>query len=182
MMIYIELTEANRLAVAEINAEREAVEKAEAEELRALAFEAELERLLEEGATRFEIQQAQAQEQFEVRQEALNEQLSQGLISQEMYNARWKQLTRERANAEEKIEKAVADNKLDVTQKVLSQLSNIIGKESAAGKAIAIAQGTMDTYKAAVAAYAAGSSIGPAGVVMGPVKCRVGSSGRYCKR
>ena len=165
-----ELTEANRLAVAEINAEREEVEKAEAEELRALAFEAELERLLEEGATRFEIQQAQAEEQFEVRQEALNEQLSQGLISQEMYNARLEQLTRERANAEEKIEKAVADNKLDVTEKVLSQLSSIIGKESAAGKAIAIAQATMDTYKAAVAAYAAGSSIGgPAGVVMGPV-------------
>ena len=165
-----ELTESNRLAVAEINAEREAVEKAEAEELRALAFEAELERLLEEGATRFEIQQAQAQEQFEIKQNTLNEQLAQGLISQELYNARLEQLTRERANAEKEIERAVADNKLDVTEKVLSQLSNIIGKESAAGKAIAIAQATMDTYKAAVAAYAAGSSIGgPAGVVMGPV-------------
>ena len=165
-----ELTESNRLAVAEINAEREAVEKAEAEELRALSFEAELERLLEEGATRFEIQQAQAQEQFEVRQNTLNEQLAQGLISEEMYNARLEQLTRERANAEQEIEKAVADNKLDVTEKVLSQLSSILGKESAAAKAIAIAQATMDTYKAAVAAYAAGSSIGgPAGVVMGPV-------------
>src|SRR5690606_2649490 len=52
----------------------------------------------------------------------------------------------------------------------LSHLAAILGRESAAGKAIAVAQATMDTYKAAVAAYAAGSSIGgPAGVVLGPV-------------
>ncbi len=165
-----ELTEANRLAIAEINAEREAVEKEEALELRALQFEEELERMLEENATRFEIEQEQAREQFEVRKNALDEQLQQGLISEELYNARLEQLTRERANTEEQIERAVAQNKLDVTQSVLSQLASIIGKETAAGKAIAVAQATMDTYKAAVAAYAAGSSVGgPAGVVLGPL-------------
>ena len=49
-------------------------------------------------------------------------------------------------------------------------MAQIAGKETAAAKAMAVAQATMDTYKAAVAAYAAGSSVGgPAGVVLGPL-------------
>ncbi|MFP9098906.1 hypothetical protein ACLI09_07620 [Flavobacterium sp. RHBU_24] len=59
---------------------------------------------------------------------------------------------------------------MNIAQGWLSNLSAILGKESAAGKAVAVAQATIDTYKSAVAAYAAGVSLGgPVGLVMGPV-------------
>ena len=61
----------------------------------------------------------------------------------------------EKAQAERKkqIEQAVQQNKLDLASQTLSNLANIAGKESAAGKAFAIAQATIDTYSSAVAAY-----------------------------
>ena len=151
-----ELSEANRIAIAGLNAEREAVEKEEALELRALEFEEELERMLAENATRFEIEQAQANELFETKQAALNEQLEQGLISQELYNARLAQITRERAKAEEQIEKALAEQKLDFALGVLDAAANVIDKESKAGKAIALAKAGINMYQGISAGVALG--------------------------
>lgn len=151
-----ELTEANRLAIAELNKEREEVEKQEALELRALEFEEELERMLAENATRFEIEQAQLNEQFQVRQNALEEQLSQGLISQELYNARMEQIARERARAEAQIEARLAQQKLDFAMGLLDAAGAAIDKESKAGKAIAIAKAAMNMYQGISAGVALG--------------------------
>jgi len=53
---------------------------------------------------------------------------------------------------------------------MLSSLNTLAEEGSALSKGVAIAQATMSTYQAAVAAYAAGSSVGgAAGLVMGPI-------------
>lgn len=78
----------------------------------------------------------------------------------------------EKANAEAKKvrDKAVADNQLNVASQTLSLIGALAQEGSALAKGVAVSQATMDTYKGAVAAYAAGSSVGgPAGIVLGPV-------------
>jgi len=67
-------------------------------------------------------------------------------------------------------DKAVADNQFDVASQTLSLIGGLAKQGSSLAKGVAVAQATMDTYKGAVSAYAAGSSVGgPAGVVLGPV-------------
>ena len=62
--------------------------------------------------------------------------------------------TKERyAKDQEKIEKLKMDTTLNVASSTLNSLSSILGTETAAGKAAAVASATIDTYKAANAAY-----------------------------
>lgn len=83
-------------------------------------------------------------------------------------------ITRASAIAQSKIESAKLNAKLQGYSAVAGGIAQIAGKETAVGKAAAIAQTTISTYQAATAAYAAGSSIGgPAGVVMGPLMAGV---------
>ena len=51
-------------------------------------------------------------------------------------------------------DKAVADSKMAVGLQALNVMSDIVGRESAAGKALAVAQATMNTYQAATNALA----------------------------
>lgn len=71
------------------------------------------------------------------------------------------------AKEEKDIRKEVMDNKLQLASTTLSSLSSIMGKESAAGRAMAIAQATIDTYKSAVAAYSSMSVIPVVGPGLG---------------
>jgi uncharacterized protein with PIN domain len=150
------LTEANRIAVAELNKEREQVEKEEALELKALEFEEELARMLEQGATRFEIEQEQLRQQAEERKAALDAQLAEGLISQELYDAKLLQLKRQTAEAEKKIEEALFKEKLALSTQLLDAAAGAVNKESKAGKAIALAKAAINMYQGISAGVALG--------------------------
>lgn len=79
---------------------------------------------------------------------------------------------RRKKEAEEQMatDKAVQDNKFNVASQTLDLIGSLAKEGSDLAKGVAVAQATMDTYKGAVAAYAAGSSVGgPAGLVLGPV-------------
>lgn len=107
---------------------------------------------------------------YEAEIEKLKERRDQGLITQQQYEALELDQKRKTQDSKDAIEATALDNKLNLAQMGLSNMATILGKESAAGKAVAVAQATIDTYKAAVAAYAAGVSVGgPAGLVLGPV-------------
>src|SRR5690606_23892250 len=151
-----ELKEANRIAVDELTKEREAVEKQEAEELRAIEFELDLQRMLDENATRFEIEQAQIQEQFAVQKSALDEQLRNQEISQELYNAKLQQLQGQRTQAEIKNEKALTEEKFKLATDLFSAASSFIDKDSKAGKAIALAKAGINMYQGISAGVALG--------------------------
>lgn len=56
---------------------------------------------------------------------------------------------------------------IDIASSMFGSLSSILGEESKAGKAFAVAQATIDTYKAANAAYAAMSGIKFVGPALG---------------
>lgn len=69
------------------------------------------------------------------------------------------------------IERTVQDNKLELASNAFSQIASILGEESAAGKAVAIAATTIDTYRAAQSAYTGmvAAIPGPVGIALGAV-------------
>lgn len=73
------------------------------------------------------------------------------------------------AQQEEQIRAEVESNKIQLASQTFGNLVTILGKESAAGKAVAIAQTTIDTYQAAVAAYKAMAGIPVVGPALGAV-------------
>lgn len=154
-----ELSEANRIANKEIDDEREAIEKQERAELRAIEFEEELLRLQEEGATKFEIQQAQLDEQRELELQKLAEQRDQNLLSEELYQAKLNKIDadykRSKSDFELQNEKALAEQRINLAQNLFSALGSIIDKNSSFGKALAVSQALINTYKGITAALAA---------------------------
>lgn len=77
------------------------------------------------------------------------------------------------ANKKKLIEQTVQDNKLQLASQTLNNLSTLLGKESAAGKALAIMQTTMDTYRSATAAYASLAGIPIVGPALGGIAAGV---------
>tara|TARA_R110000764_G_scaffold32191_2_gene73193 strand:+ start:174 stop:2060 length:1887 start_codon:yes stop_codon:yes gene_type:complete len=66
-------------------------------------------------------------------------------------------------------EKMNANEKLGIAADTFGNLSKVLGEESAAGKAMAVAQATISTYLGATKAYTAMLSVGPAGPVLGAI-------------
>jgi hypothetical protein len=85
---------------------------------------------------------------FEYRQELLQMSLDAGTLSQEEYNKKYKDLS----DARIKVDEAEAQAKINNAKSIgdtLSQLSDLIGKETAAGKAAAVAAAAINTYASA---------------------------------
>ena len=59
--------------------------------------------------------------------------------------------------------------KLGIASDTFGNLSKILGEESAAGKAMAVAQATIQTYLGATKAYTSMLSVGPAGPALGAI-------------
>ena len=66
-------------------------------------------------------------------------------------------------------EKMNSKEKLGVASDTFGQMSTILGKESAAGKAMAIAQATIQTYLGATKAFTSLSGMGPMGPALGAI-------------
>src|SRR5690606_4896601 len=126
--------------------------------LRAIEFEEELIRLQEEGATRFEIQQAQLAEQQALELEALNARREEGQISEELYNARLNNIRDKYARASEKAqlenERALAQQRIDIANTMFSAIAGLVDQNSAFGKLLAISQAVMNTYQGITKALA----------------------------
>jgi hypothetical protein len=82
----------------------------------------------------------------------LKESYKNGLITEKAYN----EGVEANANARMEIDKKESAAKVENAMKIsalLSGLSDVVGKETAAGKAFAVASATIDTYLAATKAY-----------------------------
>lgn len=98
----------------------------------------------------------------------LKEQFDKGLITEKEYNAGLKELSNER----QEIDKKEAENKeklLNGLSSIFKNASELAGKQTAAGKALAIAGATIDTYQSATAAYKSLAGIPVVGPSLGAV-------------
>jgi hypothetical protein len=69
----------------------------------------------------------------------------------------------------DKAEKEAKENNLKKISELLGNLSDLVGKQTAVGKAFAIAQATIDTYLGATKAYSALANIPVVGPVLGGI-------------
>jgi hypothetical protein len=84
-------------------------------------------------------------------------------------NGKLKGLLAKKADDDVKIEKLTTEQKLDLASQAFGNLTAILGEESKAGKAAAIAQTTIETYKGATAAYASLAGIPVVGPALGGI-------------
>lgn len=138
-------------------------------EKRALETEAELLRLESDSWGKFEAEKIIEDAQFEEKKTKLAEQRAQGLINEENYQLALDNINKEHAKANEEIERLKNEYKLQVASQTAGNLAKIAGEETAAGKAFAIAQTTIDTYQSATSAYKSLSGIPIVGPILGAV-------------
>jgi hypothetical protein len=112
---------------------------------------------------------------YQVKLEAINKERAlleelkaNKLISEEDYVARKKVLAKAEVDIDTKKQEALAQNAEKISS-LLGGLSNLFGKQTAAGKAFAIAQAVIDTYLSANKAYASLSGIPVVGPALGAV-------------
>ena len=106
--------------------------------------------------------------------ELLNERLlkSDEELRNNIKDSEQKALNEKEANAIREIEyrKRVKDFTIELAFQTAGLVGSLAEEGSNLAKGAAVAQATIETYKGAVAAYAAGSSVGgPAGLILGPV-------------
>jgi len=79
------------------------------------------------------------------------------------------EVVKKSAKDEMKWEDMTQDQKLNKVKNTSGEMSKILGEESAAGKAFAVTQATIDTYQGATAAYASMAKIPYVGPVLGAI-------------
>jgi hypothetical protein len=101
-------------------------------------------------------------------EQALKEAFAKGAITQDEYTKRITASSKARRELD-RVEKASAVEKTKLIGDALGQLSNIVGQDTIAGKAFAIAKATIDTYQSAVAAYKSLAGIPVIGPALGAI-------------
>jgi hypothetical protein len=133
---------------------------------------AELDKEIAKNSTKFDIERGL----LDKKDLLLKESFDRNLINEKEYNAGVEANAKARAD----IDKAETQAKIENAQKIsglLSGLADVVGKETAAGKAFAIASATIDTYLAATKAYQSMSGIPIVGPALGAVAAGVAIAG-----
>jgi len=119
--------------------------------------------------TEFERRAIVLDQQREIETQKLEEQLANGLISQENYQKALENLEKEHAQKSSDIEYEKQSYKNQIAIQTLGNLSKLAGENSKAGKAFAVAQTTIDTYQSAISAYKSLSGIPVVGPALGAI-------------
>jgi len=148
------VNEENRIANEQLAIEREASVKEKA------LLDLENQKVANEENFLAQAEIEKAQNEIKRQQEIADAEQTGADIS--LINAKYAQMN-------EDIEKSVQANKVQLASDAFGSLATIFGAESKAGKAAAIAQTTIDTYKSATSAYSALSGIPIVGPVLGGI-------------
>lgn len=116
-----------------------------------------------------EIEAGNFEAQLEIEKQRLEIQRQQELAEAEKTGADKALINEKYAQIEKDIEAEKQSFKLSIASQTFANLATILGKESAAGKAAAVAQTTIDTYQAATAAYKAMAGIPVIGPALGAI-------------
>ena len=93
-----------------------------------------------------EFRLAELDKQYTEEKASLDKMLSDGIISEIEYNNASLELSRDKANKEKQIEDIVSTEKLNVISDTLGSVSDLLGKNTTAGKAFGLAQALINTW------------------------------------
>lgn len=118
------------------------------------------ERRAMDEANRKEVEMAEVSNQYEMRQLQLDAQYAQEVAAAERVGADTTLIQQKYEKAKEKLTKDRINAELTMASGLAGQMSELLGEESAAGKAFAIVQATINTYLGATKALASGGLLG----------------------
>lgn len=118
------------------------------------------ERRAMDEANRKEIEMNEISNQYELRQVQLDAQYQQEMAAAERIGADTTLVQRKYEQAKEKLTKERVNSELTMTAGLAGQMSDLLGEESAAGKAFGVVQATINTYLGATKALAQGGILG----------------------
>lgn len=118
------------------------------------------ERRAMDEANRKEIEMNEISNQYELRQVQLDAQYQQEMAAAEKIGADTTLVQQKYEQAKEKLTKERVNSELTMTAGLAGQMSDLLGEESAAGKAFGVVQATINTYLGATKALAQGGIAG----------------------
>ena len=133
---------------------------------------AELDAEMKKAEASFQIQK----NLIDQKQALLDQQYADDLISQEQYNSATEANTEARIEIDKKEKEAKMQNAAKIAG-LLGGLSDLVGKETAAGKTLAVAQASIDTYLSAQKAYQSMVGIPVVGPTLATVAAGVAIAG-----
>jgi len=155
----------------EAEAEKEEQEKEERLEKELIEFEEEMERLRELGALREEVELEVLKNSQEAQKAELDRQKEQGIISEELYNARLFKMNQDLNRAEIQAEQAkanqrtkVREQEVQIANQLAGAVTQLMGEQSSIAKGVATAMAMINTFQGFTKALAEG---GIAGIAMG---------------
>ncbi len=160
-------------AVNNLNIENDAANKALDEEKAA----ADAEQKIVDLENQKEIDLLNREDAFALRQEELDRQKAQELAAAEKTGADKALIEAKFAALDKKLDQQKSASKLAIASSTFGNLVEIAGKESAAGKAFAIAQTTIDTFVGAQAAFNSLASIPIVGSILGAIAAAAAVAG-----
>jgi len=152
--------ETRRLDAQKITAELENEEIARKQTIRDKLAEMELEDIDNEFVkAQAELELAQQKDLEELDRLKATEEQKQKV--KEFYDGKSRKLNEEKAKFDELLQKQVTENNLQLAASAFSAIANLIGQDSAAGKAAAVAAATISTYLGAQKAYTSQMTLTP---------------------
>ena len=152
--------ETRRLDAQRITAELENEEIARKQTIRDKLAEMELEDIENEfEKAQAELEAAQLKDLEELDRLKATEEEKQKV--REFYDGKSRKLNEEKAKFDELLQKQVTENNLQLAASAFSAIANLIGQDSAAGKAAAISAATISTYLGAQKAYTSQMTLTP---------------------
>lgn len=115
-----------------------------------------------DAENRLAILEAQGESEFAIQREKLDMQYRAEMEAANKTGADRLLIERKYAEARRKIEEYEAEAKMQILSGFTGSIAQLLGENTAVGRAAAVAQATIDTYLAAQKAYAANAAIPPA--------------------
>lgn len=151
------------------------------EQIAKLAYDRELEKIALQLKAADELK-VQTEREFDLKRQAydaeqalLDDALAKNLISEKDYTDKTRELSKARILID-KEEKQARMDAAAAAADALSNLASIIGEQTAAGKALAIASATINTINSAVLAYQRGLEVPFIGMFLGPINAAIAAA------
>ena len=147
----------------ELGKQLKAQQREEEKERLSLEFQDRLLTLQEEGATQWDIEAEQMAQKHQKERSDLDQLLADKKISQERYNEQLSLMNRQHSQEDITLKKKTEEMKMNLMAGALGQVKQLLGENTAAAKALAVAEATINTFIGVSKAISLGW---PAGAIM----------------
>lgn len=151
------------------------------EQIAKLAYDRELERIALQIKAADELK-VQTEREFDLKRQAydaeqalLDDALAKNLISEKDYSEKSAAITKSRIEINQK-EKQAYIEAAQAAADTLNNLSDLVGQQTGAGKALAIASATINTILSAQLAYQRGLEVPFIGMILGPINAAIAAA------